>query len=380
MKKLLKLFVRLAIIVLLVVSLLIILSLEKNPETCEQMSRGFARNYTMIMSKITSVVPFSLTELSFVILGISVILLLVFAIILLVKKKYIGSINRLIEISALILLSITTYHLSCEFAYHRESIPLPYYENKIEREEHVNIYNYFADDLNVCVESLEFETSGEAKTSLSFNEVVKEVKKAYQIINDNDYYSSHLGSVKKMVSSFLYREFQITGVTYSPLGEANINTLNTKIDLPFTIAHELAHTVGVMREDDANQLAFYVCLNSDHPYLRYSAYTRYFDQLEDIVTSYYLTDEERGNLHNQALPTLYKSIVYQNNYWLKHNLLKKVGDFFNDLYIKSSGISEGTGSYSGGSTSEHDPLTSELINPSLYLKLFFEKYYRLQSI
>ena len=101
--------------------------------------------------------------------------------------------------------------------------------------------------LNDCINQLEFDENGDIKTSMSLNDIAKEVKEAYQIIAGNNYYASHFGSVKPMVSSFIYREFHITGVTYSPLGEANINTLNLQADIPFTVAHELAHTKGVMR-------------------------------------------------------------------------------------------------------------------------------------
>ena len=150
--------------------------------------------------------------------------------------------------------------------------------------------------MNYCCSQIEFKEDGDIVQPLNFNEIIDEVKKAYQIVDD-PYFHSHFGSVKPMASSIVYREFQITGVTYSPLAEANINVLNTKTGIPLTVAHELAHTKGVMREDDANQLAFYICINSDHPYLRYSAYTAYFSQLYAMVTDYYLTETEMEGLH-----------------------------------------------------------------------------------
>ena len=96
--------------------------------------------------------------------------------------------------------------------------------------------------------------------------------------------------------------------------------------------------------------------------------------MEGIVTSYYLTDEERENLH-PIDNAFYKTRNYVYNFWQKHDLLGDIGDFINDLYLKMSGTKEGTTSYQGGTSYEHDPLTSKLI-PSLYQKLFFEKYYR----
>ena len=374
MKKFLRIFIRGTILTFLIVLLITFNSLKNNPNICEVMTRGFSRWYVSLVSKITSVVPFSLTELSFVTLGAGIIALITFAIIDLKRGKPVASINRAIEIASIILLSLNIYTLSCEFAYNRKEMPLPYYEGDIERTEHVGIFNYYADDVNLCISQLEFEETGEVKTDMSLQELTEEIKKAYAIIDGDDYFASHFGAVKPMASSFIYREFQITGVTYSPLAEANINTLNTKTGIPLTVAHELAHTKGVMREDDANKLAFYVCINSEHPYLRYSAYSAYFNQLYAMVTDYYLKEEEMANLH-KIEATFSKTRRYEYDYWKAHDLLGDIGEFINDLYIKSSGVQEGTASYSGGTEYKEDPETHKLI-PSLYQRLLFEKYYR----
>ena len=374
MKKYLPLIVRVGIVLLLVILLIILSILKNNVEVCEAMSRGFSRFLVSIMGKGAEVLSISLTEVSFILLAIGLVTLLVLSIYSLVKKHFMASINRFLELGAILLLSFNLYDLSCEFAYNRKEMPLPYYEEEVLRTEHVDIFNYFANDVNYCISQLEFKSSGEVKNPMTLKELTNEIKKAYQIIDGDSYFSSSFGAVKPMASSPIYREFQITGVTYSPLGEANINILNTNTNLPLTVAHELAHTKGVMREDDANKLAFYVCLNSEHPYLRYSAYASYFYQIDAMVTSYYLTDEERQDLVTIDT-TLAKTRSYEYKFWKEHDLLGDIGDFFNDLYIKSSGVKEGTTSYSGGTQYEHDPTTSKLI-PSLYQKLFFDKYYR----
>lgn len=376
-KKLISLLVRVTIALVFLAALIVFINIRNNPETCEAITRGFARFYGSFMNKITAVIPFSLTEVFFIALGIVAILLLVSAIISLIKIRPITAICRVLDIGITALLVINVYHLTCQFSYNRKEMPLPYYSNEVNREEHIDIFNYFADDVNACIAALEFDKNWDVKTSMSLKEITDEVKKAYAIIDD-DYFHPYFGNTKGMFSSFLFREFQITGVTFAPFAEANINTLNTHSNIPLTVAHELAHTKGVMREDDANKLAFYVCLNSEHPYLRYSAYVGYFYQIEGIATSYYLTEEERSNLHPVS-SELSKTRSYEYQFWKKHDLLGDIGDWINNLYIKSSGVKEGTTSYSSGTQYEHDPTTAKLI-PSLYQKLFFEKYYRNKSI
>ncbi len=374
MKKFIPLFVRIGLAILMIAFIVVITLLKANPDICESFMRGPGRTYALVMSKISAIVPFSLTELCYICLFIGVIYLLVLTIMYLIKKKFLIAGHRFLDACLTVLLMFSFYTYSCEMAYNRKEMPLPYYENEVLREEHVDIYNYFADDVNYCISQLEFHENGDVRPKMSFEEIVKQVKESYAIIDGNDYYHSHFGNAKVMASSALFTEFQITGVDYSPLAEANINVFNTNSDLPLTIAHELAHTKGVMREDDANKLAFYICLNSEYPYLRYSAYSAYFYQLEAMTTSYYLTDEERADLH-PIDNALYKTRRYVYDYWQKHDLLGDIADFFNNLYIKASGVEEGTSSYNGGTEYHHDPTTSKLI-PSLYQKLFFDKYYR----
>ena len=373
LKKLRGIIIKSAVIVILVLTIVLIAVLKKNPEAAEAMTRGFSRGYIQVTSFISGLIPFvSLTELVVIIIAIVSIVLVVLVIRDLVKIRPLKAISKFLTIPVMVLTVVAMYSLSCQMAYNRKEMPLPYYEGDVERTEYVDIYNFFADDVNLCASQLEFTDEGDVK-GYDLNETAKLVKEAYKIIND-DYFASYFGAVKPMMSSFIYREFQITGVSFNAFGEANINVLNTKVNFPLTIAHELAHTKGVMREDDANKLAFYVCLNSESPFLRYSAYAAYFYQMKTMASGTYLTESEREGLH-PVDPTLNKTTSYVSNFWKKHNLLGDIGEWFNNLYIKSSGVKEGTSSYSGGTQSEYDPTTHKLI-PSLYQKLFFEKYYR----
>jgi len=373
MKKFLAIIIKTLVIIVLVLTIVLIAVIKKNPDVAEAMTRGFSRGYIQVASSISGLIPFvSLTELVVLTIVIVSIVLVVLAIRNFLKIHPFKAISKLLTIPLMVLTVVAMYSLSCQMAYNRKEMPLPYYENEVDRTEFVDIYNFFADDVNLCINQLEFTSEGDVE-GYDLNEATKLVKEAYEIVTD-DYFASYFGAVKPMMSSLVYREFQITGVSFNAFGEANINILNTKVNLPFTIAHELAHNKGVMREDDANKLAFYVCLNSESPYLRYSAYTSYFYQMKSMASGSYLTESEREGLHPLD-PAFNKTQSYVYNFWQKHNLLEDIGEWFNNLYIKSSGVKEGTSSYSGGTEYEFDPTTNKL-HPSLYQKLFFEKYYR----
>ena len=376
MKRFRPLIIEAVVILLLVITLIVLVILKSNPEIAEAMTRGPARIYGFIAGAVSSAIPFvSLTELLFINLFLLTILLIGLFIFNLVKKQPIKAFSKLLSIAIIALAVIDTYHFSCEAAYNRKEMPLPYYENDVVREEYSDIYNYYASDLAACLETVEFKENGDVKKGLSFNEIVKEVKKAYQTLDD-PYFSPYFGSVKRMMSSVVYREFQITGVTFAAFGEANINTLDVTIDIPYTVAHELAHTKGVMREDDANILAFYICLNSEHPYLRLSAYSRYFYLIANMGSGSYLTKEERAALVKVDLSAYYKLINFKIAYWEEHDLLEEIADWINNLYIKTSGDEDGTYSYEKGTEIEYDPTAHRITTYNPYHKLFFEKYYR----
>ena len=376
--KTLKSFIIRAIILSILGTLIIVfLILKKNPDICEAYTRTIARWYGQMVSPISNLVPFSLTELAYAILGISIAFLVVMAIILLFKRKFFGALKRIVDGVIIIVMSIAIYDFSCELAYNRHEMPLPYYTEQVDSSKFIEIYNTFADDLNYCCSQIEFKEDGDIVQPLNFNELIDEVKKAYQIVDD-PYFHSHFGSVKPMASSIVYREFQITGVTYSPLAEANIDVLTTHDNIPLTMAHELAHTKGVMREGDANMLAFYVCLNSDHYYLRFSAYMWYFYQIEAIVNRPYLKTEEMVGIHGVD-GNFYKCQDFYDKYWLKHDLFDKIGEDINDAYLESSGVDGGTSSYSEGTHYEYDETTEQLI-ASPYQQLYFDRFFNKLSV
>ena len=360
--------------------LIVIFSLLKNNQAvAEAWTKGFGEFYYSVVGPTTSWLPFSLTEIYFVIIGIITIVSIVQLIKRFINKRPVEGVKKIIKIFNIVVATVLTYTVTCEFAYKRNPVDLPFYEEEVDNTEFKDIYNYFAEDLNNCISQLEFADNGDLIINKTIRDISLLVEDSYKII-ESDYFFKTTVHAKPMISSFIYRELQITGVTFAPLGEPNVNYLATSLELPIVIAHELAHTKGVMREDEANQVAFYVCLNSDDIYLRFSAYAIYFYQMSIISSSTYMSEADREDLVTVD-PKYVLSRNYANNYWKEHDLMSKIGDWINNLYIKSSGDEKGTSSYSEGSEStpgEPTPIDPTLLTliPSKYQKIFFEKYYK----
>ncbi len=350
--------------------------LKRNSSIAEWFTRGIDRGYFYLISFISKYIPFSLTELYYVAIIVVGIVFLVFIIKALRKNAIDIASKYLLNILIIAISTVCLYNLTFSFAYNRKSVDLPFYKGEVENKEFVDLYNFYADDLNECIASLTFLENGDVE-STSFSTLNKKIEEAYHILDNSSYFTKRTTYSKRMLSSFLYTELNITGVTFAPLGEANVNYMTPNADIPFCMAHEIAHTKGVAREDEANQVAFYVLLNSDDPILRYSAYSSYFYQIRMLNNKMYLTDEELEMLHpinNQYFLTQ----KYIRDFWKSHTFFKDIGDFFNDLYIKLSGVKEGTASYSGGTDVDYDKEKARLY-PSRYQQLYLEKYYRLKD-
>ena len=109
---------------------------------------------------------------------------------------------------------------------------------------------------------------------------------AYDKICDEHAFVQRLKSrVKPVMLSEPMSYTHITGVYTFFTGEANINVKFPDYTLPYTAAHELAHQRGIAREDEANFLAFLVCMESDDPYIRYSAYVNLYEYVASALSS-----------------------------------------------------------------------------------------------
>ncbi len=137
----------------------------------------------------------------------------------------------------------------------------------------------------------------------------------------------------------------IAGVYTFFTGESNLNINFPDYTLPFTAAHEMAHQRGVAREDEANFVAFLVCINSDDEYIRYSGYLNIY---EYVASALYQTDRE---LYYDVLAKMNDEIrgelIAYSEFFEKYekNIAADISGTVNDTYLKQNGQQAGTRSY-----------------------------------
>ena len=149
---------------------------------------------------------------------------------------------------------------------------------------------------------------------------------------------------KYVISSNAWSYTQTTGIFIFLTGEANINSNNLAIALPFTCAHELAHRNGITSEDEANFFAFYTLYDSSDINLRYSAYAM---TLIHTMNSLYSKDadayKELASTYSDKLRHDYDR--YSEHWDRYEGEISEMSSKANDTYLKAQGQSDGIFSY-----------------------------------
>ena len=145
----------------------------------------------------------------------------------------------------------------------------------------------------------------------------------------------YIKSIKPSLFSFVMNYTGILGY-YNPFtAEAQYNKNMPDTQLPFTMAHESAHQLGIAREEEANFVGFLIGKNTGNKELRYS--TNYF-VLKNLL--HYLSDKDPEFVKyilNKFSNAVKRDLQAERNFYKKY--MGTTSDFFettNDLFLKSN--------------------------------------------
>ena len=151
--------------------------------------------------------------------------------------------------------------------------------------------------------------------------------------------------VKQITLSSLMTYTHISGMYTYFTGEANLNTNYPYFVNVYTTAHEMAHQRGISRENEANFLAYLVCIGSEDPYMQYSGYLNMYEYLASPL---YMASPE---LYSKAARALDSRVRYDlqcySDFFDKYrdNAAAEVSEAVNNTYLVLQGTAEGTRSY-----------------------------------
>ncbi len=336
-----------AFILLFSIILLIVLILLRNSvEISEKMTKTVTNAINGWSANLSDNVNYSVFE-AFVITA--VILAIVWVILIIVhlctyRKQF--AVKSPCVLLTVVFLFGSYYMLTAGFAYNREKMDL-FEDSTIGYYEFYGIVKYFYADYDYLANKFERNENGEVICPYSFEElselIREECERLPDYFNDVPFASKPMTAFSQMMS-----DFRITGVTFTPTGDCGLNILQPQTSLTSTMAHEVMHSLGVMRENDANAAALYLLISSDNEYLRYAGYYDYYGYLMQALAINY--DEEEYNAVLDPIITRTER-RFENEYWSSQkSFTDKIGDFFNSLYLKLSGVKNGSNSYFEPST------------------------------
>ena len=153
---------------------------------------------------------------------------------------------------------------------------------------------------------------------------------------------------KPVYSSEVLTRLGISGVYFPFTAEPNYNADVPDFQLPFSIAHEMAHQRGVARESEANFVAYVVCVNSRDPFVRYSGYRHGLGVLSEL----YKVEPEKARELAKQLGTGYREDSRRAAlFWAKAaGAAGALTHRMNDLYLRANRVKAGAADYSNSTT------------------------------
>jgi hypothetical protein len=228
--------------------------------------------------------------------------------------------------------------------YDKLGVEKPKYEDSTDL---LALCEYLRDNAKKCAENITFNEMTGSVMPYSRDELNRLLNDACIKAAEKYKFISPLRSNFKDVVLSPYMTYtHISGVYSYYTGEANINTSFPDYTLPFTAAHEMSHQRGIAREEEANFVAYLICMESDDNYIRYSAY---LNLLEYVQSALYKADKSAYKAFSYTLGSdiLLEFRAY-NAFFDKYreNVVADISQTVNDTYLQSQGQSAGTMSYS----------------------------------
>jgi Protein of unknown function (DUF3810) len=212
-------------------------------------------------------------------------------------------------------------------------------DEKYSVKELVILGNYFIDTLNKLQPKLTKNLRYDIK---QLNE--KAVLDYKNLAQKNNFFNYPQPSVKPVINGWIISKIGIEGY-YNPLSaEANVNMKLPAWVLPFVTYHEIAHQLGVAKEDEANLVAYLVGSKSKDVNFQYSVN---YNMIRYILLEIRIkSPEDYIALRKKIDPEVLANFKAESEFWAKYNgqMSTYMGVAF-DKFLKFNNQPKGIDSY-----------------------------------
>ena len=336
------------IYVLTLISALIYVVFTQNPNFSDFFNQNVSTWGRRLLAAITSWLPFSFAELMLCLFPLFMIVLIIIG----ARRFCDTNHDALVYVGILFSgLCVCWIIFVWNFAAGYYGLSLDQKLNlKREKSSAEDLYQtaqILADELDEVAKEILFLEDGSSMMPYSYQEMNDKLLVAYEsFCQKQDFIDTFSSRAKPIMLSGPMSYTHITGVYSFFTGEANINVNFPDYTVPYTTAHELAHQRGIAREDEANFVAFLVCMESDDPYIRYSALLNLY---EYVIGALYSADSSLYRMTYEKLPIEIKREEYAYAVFFekyRENVAADISEATNNSYLQSQGAAEGSKSYS----------------------------------
>ena len=202
------------------------------------------------------------------------------------------------------------------------------------------------DEINHLADELSLSDTTPSKTDLSFARISQNLTDSYGTFEEEYGFPFNFYTrAKPMIFDEVMSHAHLLGIYTYFTGESNINDGYPDYTWVNTVAHEFAHQRGIIREDEANFMAFAVCCRSTDAYIRYCGYLNMY---EYVMSALYKADKESFSAVHSGLSSFAIADIRAYSEKSKQytdSTLGTVVSQVNDAYLQMNGT-PGTVSYS----------------------------------
>ncbi len=292
-----------------------------------------------LMAKATGWIPFSVAEAFLYFIPVPIILFCI-RLFRQIRGESRFFVRKIFGLLSIIAAANTIFTLNFAAGYHGTPLAdkLQLEDRAVTAQELYDTITIVIDHVNETAGKVTFHPDGSSAMSWNIFTLSDALCDAYRpLYEEYPFLTPMDSSIKPIVISPLMTYTHISGVYSFYTGEANLNTNYPDYVCAYSAAHELAHQRGIAREDEANFIAFLVCIGSTDPYLQYSGYLSMYSYLSSALY------QANPDLHQQAASKLGDAAkgelaaysVFFEKY--RDNAASKVSDTVNDAYLQSQG-------------------------------------------
>ncbi len=327
------------------VQVLVILLLSKFPRVVEMYySNGIYPYISFFFRKGLGWIPFSVGDVYYFLLG----LFLIFSLFKLVKGGFKNLKENSFKLGAIISIFYFLFHFFWGLNYHKDSL---FNTLQLEQKE------YTLEDLELLTEDL-LKKATKTHAKLVVNDTLK-----IDLITEIDtiLQRTEIGyrALSKVFPQFKYQQTSIKKSLFSvPLtymgfsgyfnpisGEAQVDYLVPRINLPMISSHEVAHQLGFASESEANFIGFLAATHHEDPSFQFSGYSA---ALRYAILAVYGKDSIKGRQIIDSLPKgMVKTFKESQEFWKTYqNKAEPYFKIFYDNYLKANQQKDGMEGYS----------------------------------